>query len=263
MRETLAKRKTEAREPTGVVAGVLSPHHRGEEIITSEEIGNVNSLLVSLLSPHSVDAERYRRLRHEVESMRKGEEAVVIGVTSAIAGDGKSLTSINLAGALAQDRNARVLLVELDLRHPYTNVKDYLGIKKLSGPGVVDKVLNVGGSWEKSAYYITDFNLYVMPSGRHTATPYEILKSERLGQLLQEARERYDYVIVDTPPVALMPDSKLIAKWVDGFMLVVGADHTPKKMLEEALNTMEPGKVLGIVFNGYAPVSNKYYSGYY
>lgn len=264
MRETLAKRNSDtAQSEKPAVAGVLSPHHRGEEIITSEETRHVNPLLVSLLSPHSIEAERYRRLRHEVESLRKDGESVVIGMTSAIAGDGKSLTSINLAGALAQDRGARVLLIELDLRHPYTNVKDYLGIKKLSGPGVVDKILNVGSSWERSAYYITDFNLYVMPSGRHTAQPYEILKSERLGQLLREARERYDYIVVDTPPVALMPDSQLIAKWVDGFMLVVGADHTPKKMLEEALNLMEPDKVLGIVFNGYAPVSDKYYSGYY
>lgn len=250
-------------EPRAAVAGVLSPHHRGEQIITSEDSRNVNSLLVSLLNPHSIEAERYRRLRHEVESLRPEGESVVIAMTSAIAGDGKSLTSVNLAGALAQDRAARVLLIELDLRHPYNNVKDYFGIRQLSGAGVVDKVLNQGARWESCVYYVTEYNLYVMPSGRHTAAPYEILKSAGLGEVLQEARERYDYVIVDTPPVVLLPDSQLIAKWVDGFMLVVGADHTPRRMLEEALNLMDPGKTLGIVFNGYSPVSDKYYSGYY
>lgn len=245
------------------IAGVVSPHHRGEEILTSEDLRHVNSRLVSLVNPNSIEAERYRRLRHEVESRRDGEHGVIVGLTSAISGDGKSMTSINLAGALAQDRTARVLLIELDLRHPFTNVKDYLGIKKLSGAGVVDKVLNKGMTWERTTYYIPDYNLYVMPSGRHTDSPYEILRSPNLGQLLAEARERFDYVVVDTPPVVLLPDSQLISKWVDGFMIVVGADHTPRQMLEEALNLMDKDKVLGLVFNGYAPVGDKYYRGYY
>ena len=245
-------------------AGMLSSHVRGEKVLTiSRPKRNLDPRLISLLNPNSIDAERYRRLRQSVENFRPADHGTVIGVTSPLAGDGKSLTSVNLAGSLAQDPCARVLLIELDLRQKMTNLKDYLGLKKVSGPGLVDRIMNDQIRWEESAYYIPDFNLYFMPTGRRTESPYEVLNSPRLGDILEEARQRYDFVIIDTAPVVLLPDAQLISKWVDGFLMVVAADKTPKKMLEEAFNLMDPKKMMGLVFNGYTPVDNSYYRGYY
>ncbi|MEX0902965.1 MAG: CpsD/CapB family tyrosine-protein kinase [Pseudohongiellaceae bacterium] len=241
---------------------VVSSHHRGEEVLTSDRGRTVNPHLVSLLQPDSVEAERYRRLRHVVEQKAQSDQTNVIAITSAVAGDGKTLTSINLAAALAQDQQASVLLVELDLRQPFTNVKDYLGIKKLYSKGLVDRVLDDKLSIEQVVYYIADFNLYVMPSGTKASSAYDILNSPKLGKLLDEAKHRYDYVIVDTAPIAFLPDSQLISPWVDGFMIVVGAGNTPKDMLEESLNVMDPDKVLGLVFNGYSAGNEKKF-GYY
>ena len=245
-------------------SAVISPHVRGERIVTlGKSKRNLDPRLISLLSPNSLDAERYRRLRQSVEDFRDVNNSSIIAVTSPLAGDGKSLTSLNLAGSLAQDPCARVLLIELDLRQKLSNMKDYMGMKKIPGPGVVDKVLNEDLEWEQSVCYIPDFNLYFMPTGRATDSPYEILNSPRLGGLLEEARQRYDFIILDTAPVVLLPDCQLISKWVDGFIMVVAADRTPKKMLEEAFNLMDPKKIMGLVFNGYTPISDNYYKGYY
>jgi len=82
-----------------------------------------------------------------------------------------------------------------------------------------------------------------------TDIPYELLRSSRLGDLLDQARRDYDYVVLDTPPLVPIPDARVISKWVDSFLLVVRANTTPRRLLEESLNLMDPQKVLGLVFN--------------
>ena len=92
-----------------------------------------------------------------------------------------------------------------------------------------------------------------------------MLKSPRLGELLEEARQRYDYIVVDAPPLCPVQDCRVIAHSVDGFLLVVSAHHTPRRLVEDALNVVERGKMLGLVFNGDdQPPSSFYgYYGYY
>jgi capsular exopolysaccharide synthesis family protein len=248
-------------DPSQRVPGAVPSHHRGEQLVTLE-YKKIYTQLVSLVSPDTPQAEHYRRLRYSVERMKKKGESLVVGLTSPVSGDGKTMTSINLAGALAQNTQNRVLLIELDLRQPLNTLKNYLGSKKLGGPGVVDMIMDPALAWEKATYYVQDFNLYVMPAGSPTRSPYELLTSERMTALLREARQRYDYVIVDTAPVVLLPDSQLVADSVDGFLVVLAADITSKKLLEEALALMEPSKVLGLVFNGYKQVGETY-GGYY
>jgi capsular exopolysaccharide synthesis family protein len=231
----------------------------------------VNAHLVSLLDPNCLEAEYYRRLRHVIECVPKSKpnKGTIIAICSPGAGDGKTITSINIAGALAQDKDARVLLIELDLRKPFVTMKDYLGLGDLTGPGLDDTVLNpnvrIGKDipWAKVVRYITDFNLYYLPSGNIGPVPYEYLKPPRLGQLLEAARTRYDYIILDTPPVVFLPDSQLIEKLVDGVLLVVAAGRTPKKMLEDALNLLDPAKIMGIIFNGHTPDSLQSYGDAY
>jgi Mrp family chromosome partitioning ATPase len=93
------------------------------------------------------------------------------------------------------------------------------------------------------------FNLAVLPAGAPPASPYEALRSGRLGELLEEARERYDYVILDTPPLVPVPDCRVLEPLVDGFLVVVAAHRSSRTLLEEALMLLPPSKVLGIVFN--------------
>jgi Mrp family chromosome partitioning ATPase len=80
--------------------------------------------------------------------------------------------------------------------------------------------------------------------------------------VLEEARQQYDYVIVDMPPLVPLPDYGVLARWVDGFLVVVTANKTPRKMVEEALKVLDPATVIGLVFNGTDRPFSHYYGGY-
>jgi capsular exopolysaccharide synthesis family protein len=231
----------------------------------SDSVGRVDPHLVSLVTPDSIEAEQYRGLRYVVEQMHKAGDdgAVVIGVCSAVPGDGKSITAINLAGSLAQDPKARVLLMEVDLRRPSVTVGDHLALGNFAGHSVMDAMVNPQLTLEAVTRYLPAYNLSVLPAGYCPRAPYEVLKSPRFNELLAQARKRFDYVILDAPPVVPVPDCRLIAKQVDGFLMVVAARRTPRWALEEALDLMGPEKILGLVFNGLdrsAARNYRYYS---
>ena len=104
----------------------------------------------------------------------------------------------------------------------------------------------------------------MLPAGRSPASPYETLHSSRLDELLEEARRQNDYVVVDTPPVAPVPDCRLIARVVDALLVVVAAHRTRRELLEDALSALDPTKVLGLVFNRDDRFRRGYYGyGYY
>jgi capsular exopolysaccharide synthesis family protein len=223
----------------------------------------VDDHLVSLVAPSAFEAEQYRALRHIVEQLHKTRDLRIVAVTSPGVGDGKSITAINLAGALAQAPDARVLLVDADLRRPA--VAGLLALGASDNPGLVNLILDPTLTLERVARPRPPFNLSVISAGEVPPSPYEVLKSPRLGALLEEARGRYDYIVVDAPPLCPVQDCRVIAHWVDGFLLVVAAHHTPRGLVSEALNVVEPGKVLGLIFNGDdQPPSSFYgYHGYY
>ena len=229
----------------------------------ADSADSVDDHLVSLVAPATFEAEQYRALRHVVEQLHHAHDLRVVAVSSPGVGDGKSTTAINLAGALAQARDARVLLVDADLRRPA--VASLLALGALDGPGLVNAILDPGLTLEQVARPRPPFNLSVIAAGQTPPSPYEVLKSPRLGELLDEARRRYDYVVVDAPPLCTVQDCRVIAHWVDGFLLVVAAHHTPRRLVEEALNVVERGKVLGFIFNGddNPPSGHSGYYGYY
>jgi capsular exopolysaccharide synthesis family protein len=223
-----------------------------------------NPRLVSLLDPGSFEAESYRILCNRVEQMKRLRGVSVIAITSPALGDGKTTTAINLAAALAQSPGVRVLLVDADLRRP--GVRTQLGMTDAAaGPGLVGAILDPALGIEAAARQRHPFNLSILTAGATSELPFELLRSERVGELLAEARKIYDHVILDTPPALVVPDCHALDRWVDGFLLVVAAGRTPRKLLAETLNVLNPEKVLGIVLNvddrplgGYG----KYYSGY-
>jgi capsular exopolysaccharide synthesis family protein len=225
--------------------------------------GEMEDHLASLLSPHSFEADQYRVLRQFLAEAREARPLRVLAITSPAAGDGKTTTAINLAATLAQTPGSRVLLVDTDLRRPF--VAANLGLDP-SGPGLaeaaMDERLELG-----ELVHSTPYDLAVLPAGVPPANAYQALQSARVGQLLEQARESYDCIVLDTPPVLLVPDCKLMSQWIDGFLLVVAAHRTPRKLLGEALNVLDEAKLLGIIFNGddrpVAGYYGKYYGGYY
>jgi capsular exopolysaccharide synthesis family protein len=226
-----------------------------------EAWGEIEEHLVSLLDPTSPDAEQYRALRHVVEQSHGSGGPSVLAVSSPTVGDGKTTTAINLAGALAQDQDATVLLIDADLRRGSAGSR--LGLKDSRERGLVDAIIDPSITLEQVVRHRASFNLSVLPVGHLAAHPYELLKSPRLGHLLDEARRRFDFIVLDTPPIVVAQDCRVISKWVDGFLLVVAADRTPARLVEEALNRMEPDKIIGFVFNHEPQSLSYYYAGRY
>ena len=231
--------------------GLISVFKRPEKAATpvvEERAVDIEEHLVSLLAPMSFEAEQYRALRHVIEQLRQSAELSVIAVSSPDAADGKTTTAINLAGTLAQAVDSRVLIVDADLRG--ANVAAHLGFDDQEFPGFVEAILDTRLTLDAVVQSHAHLNLSAICAGRRPSAPYEVLKSPRAAELLAEARRRYDYVIVDTPPLVSAPESRVIEKYVDGFLIVVGAHRTPRRLVEEALNLVEPAKILGMVFNG-------------
>lgn len=216
--------------------------------------------LVSLLAPGSLEAEQYRALGHTIEEMRKEAGLQVLAVTSAAPGDGKTITAINLAGALAHPQKARVLLVDADLRR--SSAGAYLGLGTQAGPGLADTVSQPSLSLEALILPCPLPNMGFIPAGRPRDLPWEVLKAGRLRDLLEGARQLYDYVLLDAPPLTPVADCRAIERWVDGFLIVVAAHRTPRKLVAEGLNVMDPTKVVGLVFNQDDRQLSRYYRYY-
>ena len=217
--------------------------------------------LVALTSPSSFAAEQYQGLRLTIERLGRDRTLQVIAVTSPAAGEGKTLTAINLAGALARGSDAaRVLLIDADLRRPA--VARQLSMSEVGG-GLSEVVSNVNATLDSVTQKLEAHNLSILPAGTRQGAVHQILRSPRLDLVLAEARRKYDYIVVDTPPLLPVFDSALLANSVDGVLMVVAANQTPRKLLGEALNLLDPAKVLGIVFNRDARPMFGYYNAYY
>ena len=216
--------------------------------------------LVSIRKPHSPEAEQYRALRETIERKRRDNDLRVVAVTSAGPGEGKTVTSLNLAGALAQSSGTRVLLVDADLRRPA--VARYLGLTDERSLGLADILADDTCNLTAAVRRLDAINVSVLLPGRAHAKPYELLASSRMEGVLGDMRRQYDFVLLDTPPVLPVADCRALGRWVDAFLFVVAAHQTTRKMLGEAVRQLDASKVMGMVFNGDDRPRRKYY-GYY
>jgi capsular exopolysaccharide synthesis family protein len=221
---------------------------------------SIDPHLVSLTAPMSPAAEQYRALRHVLEQARQDTGLQVVAVSAPAMGDGKTTTAINLAGALAQSPDTRVLLVDLDLRRPA--IGDRLGLAP-DGRGIHQALLASDLTLADVVQPLPPFNLTVLNAGASAVAPYELLKSPRLGELMSDARKKYDWVVLDTPPLIPISDCRLISRCVDAFIVVVTVHRTRRRMLTEALGVLDASTVLGLVLNGDDdPRYGSYYTGY-
>jgi len=208
---------------------------------------NIDRRLVTLTAPASMEAEQYQALRLKLEHLQRERGIHVIGVTSPGARDGKTVTAINFAAALSDGSHARVLLVEADLRRPA--IARYLGLRDVGRPGLAELVEDPTCTVEAAIARHDQFAFEMMTAGAPGTPVHQIFRMPRMQTLLAELRQRYDFVIVDTPPVGPVSDCALLARWMDGLIVIVTAHKTPRKQLENALNMLEGTPVLGLIFN--------------
>jgi capsular exopolysaccharide synthesis family protein len=200
--------------------------------------------LAILAEPNGRAAEDYRRLSTNLEFAGVDRRVKSVTVTSALAGDGKTTTALNLAGAIAE-RGHRVLLVDADLRRPslagYVNIEGSVGLTNvlLGGVSAEDAIQRVG-------------TFDVLPSGTMPPNVSQLLASESMARLFAELQSRYDYVVVDSPPVLEVPDALTIVNLTDGAILVARQRSTKARQLQEAVQslTFVKANVLGVVLNG-------------
>lgn len=191
----------------------------------------------------SVVNEGYRKIRTQL--LQVPSEPRVIVISSPSQGDGKTLTSINLAGALALKHDINCVLVDADLRRG--DVAASCGLPE--GPGLGDYL---GGRCrlEDTLIRVQQLpNLFVITSGEYRANPVELLDSPRWLALLDSLRQRFRFVIIDVPPMGSLADYDLVEAASDGVILVVRQDHTTRTALHSALQSVPAAKRLGIIMN--------------
>ena len=192
-------------------------------------------------SPEAV--EQYRRCAGSLHQAQLDRGISVVMVTSAGLGEGKSLTSANIALTLAESYRRRVLLIDADLRRPALH--EIFQTPNTSG-------LSTGLRRERAMTFttvaLTD-TLALLPAGRPDPDPMASLTSARMRLLVNEAKTKFDWVVIDTPPVALMPDASLLADMADGVILVVQAGGTPLDIIKQATKAIGKKRILGVVLN--------------
>jgi capsular exopolysaccharide synthesis family protein len=190
-----------------------------------------------------VSREQYRRLAGTLHHAQGVNGLKVILIGSAVAGEGKTLTAANLALTLSESYLRSVLLIDADLRKPFLDT--FFNIERR--PGLIDGLTAVEER-RMSVSQISE-HLSVLIAGHPSADPMAGLTSERMRSLIAEARESFDWIIIDTPPINLLPDANLLASMVDGALLVIKADSTPYDLVRRAIDLIGAERVLGVVLN--------------
>lgn len=210
-------------------------------------------------------SEAYKLLRTNLLfSFSGSEECRIIGMTSSFRGEGKSLTSINLAYTLAETRK-KVLLIEGDMRLP--TLSGRLGLK--SSPGLSNLLVGLNTVREAIQYFDVEveenetIRVHVLVSGAVPPNPSELLGSERMQTLLKGLKEHYDYIVLDLPPVTAVTDALVASKIVDGMVIVVRSNHAVRGALAETIRQLKlvDTKILGFAFNGATESGGGYYKG--
>lgn len=191
--------------------------------------------------------EQYKLLRANLSfTLSDNQGCAVIGVTSAMRGEGKSTTAINLSYVLAES-GKRVLLIDGDLRLPSIARKMHMDNKV----GLTD-LLKGEETIQMSTFKSNELNnWYIMPSGNLPPNPSELIGSRRMEKSLELLSENFDYIIIDLPPVNIVSDALTISKFISGMIVVIREDYTEKKELETCFRQLKLSevKVLGCVIN--------------
>lgn len=216
--------------------------------------------IISYNDPKSVISEQYRAIRTNIEYSNVDQNTKTILVTSSDKNEGKTTTVSNLAVSFA-NLNKKVLLIDCDLRnasiHKMFRLNNIYGLTDiLAKDRAVDKCI------QKTELE----NLYVLTAGSTPPNPAEILSSEKMKNLIEDLKNIYDYIFIDTPPIGLVTDAGVLSSFIDGVVLVVKSESVEKKYLEETKKKLDAvdARILGAILNSYKSEQKDYnYYSYY
>jgi protein-tyrosine kinase len=198
---------------------------------------------IPLEPSHQRAGEQYRIIRTKIVQHPRSPRVMV--VSSVDSGDGKTVSAVNIAAALALKSDVNVLLIDGDLRRG--KISDLLGLP--NSPGLTDVMVGTQSPHEAIIQVEQFPNLHVLTAGTGLTNPTELLDSLRWRILVQELRKQFDYVVLDTPPIGSVADCDLIQAVSDGILLVARQDYTNRSRCMKAISSIPPERLLGVVLN--------------
>lgn len=201
--------------------------------------------LVSITTPRAAFAERFRSLRTRVLRAGEKENVQTIVITSSGVMEGKTVTALNLAWQLAQAEGVRALLIDGDLRHPCA--AEYLG---LEAPAGLSEVLAGSASLVDSIVRLEPAGLHLLPGGAARDDVADLLSGPTFASVLAEAREMFDFIILDAPPLGIFTDAAVLMNRADAALLVIRAGRVKFTQLDRLLEGVPQERILGVVLNG-------------
>lgn len=203
--------------------------------------------------------EAYKTLRTNLDFVSSASGARSILITSAVPEESKSTTAINLALTLAKG-NYAVILVECDLRKPI--LRQYLRLGR--GTRGLSAFLSSNATLEDCVIPVESLGISIIHAGAIPPNPSELLNQNRMKELIDALKERYDYVILDAPPITVVTDAAVVGRMADGALLVVRSKYAPTQTVRLAKQRLEAVnvKVLGAVLTRFAPKKSGWRSGY-
>ncbi len=200
--------------------------------------------LVCLNKVENSTTEAFRLLSVRLRDLRRVRPLKKVLITSTVPQEGKSTVSANLACALALKRDERVLLLEGDVRRPSLSEIFRLADK----PGLCDR-LHDGKDVSESIYRFTGQDFCILPAGRATGNPLDLLQSKRLSSLVEQLTDWFDWIVIDSPPVLPIADTSIWTRLTDGILLVTREGVTRKKLLRNGLAALDSQKLIGALMN--------------
>jgi len=211
--------------------------------------------LVVITAPDSADAEKFKLLRAQILFAKDRERPRTILVTSALPGEGKTFVAGNLAASIALGIEEYVLLVDCDLRVP--KLHHMFGYGNVSG---LQEHLSKGTELQELIINTDIAKLSMLTAGSLPPNPTELISSNMMESFIEEVKGRYQdrFIVIDSTPTQLTAEASVLARHVDGIILVVMAHKTPRKAIDRAIQDIGVDKILGIVFNGYSLTTGAY-----
>ena len=204
----------------------------------------VESHLVAVKDPRSPHCERFRTLRTKLLEAGERRQMRAFVISSAGVGEGKTLTSLNLGWMLAQTDGLQALIIDSDLRHPCAT--RYLGIKRPRG---LSDLLVGKTTLEEAIVRLDPAGLFLLPGGAAREDVAELLSGPAYDRILSEARELFDYILIDAPPLGIFTDANVLMNHADGALIVVRAGKTRYALIDRLLEQIPREKLLGVVLN--------------
>lgn len=224
------------------------------------ETERVEPRLVAITQPHSNYCEEYRNLRTQILHKSQRQKLQSIVVASINPSEGKTITALNLSWLLAQTDGVNCLIIDSDLRMP--SLTDYLGIETDKG---LSDILAGRTGLQNSIIKLEPAGLHLLPGGEARSDVAELISGPKFKEILRQAREFFDYVIIDAPPLGIFTDANILINHADGALLVIRAGRTRYSAVDRVLETIPRERMLGVVLNQAEEVLNEtdYNYGYY